>query len=196
MSNKKPIFKALLIIFILFIFLVSISLLFKDNNKKENTNVIDKKLLKVNLSDKNIFTLKSILPITDELGKNVDVYSVSENVVVSTDIIITNNTLETQKFDIFVYKYENASNEINPNYIKFYLTDIIDNPLDLYSGGKLPSFVDLEYFSDMPSKKKLYSGEINPDTTLKYKLKAWISDSYVISTRNEEFKFIVGVRNK
>ena len=194
MNNKRSIIISILIIIVVFIASFIIVLLLKNANSSVSEK--NHNLLSVDIMGSDECVLKSVLPMNDDLGKTIEKDSVSSEVEVFSEFVIFNDTNDKQFFEIYVKKSDNVSNEISSKYIKFYLTDDKNNPVGEYSKNMLPTYYSLKYISDDPSLKKIFGDYIDSKDTKKFKLRVWISDSYVLSSRNEAFKFSVGVRNK
>lgn len=131
------------------------------------------------------------LPISDETGKTTNLASVDSNVLGHTKFTLSSN--KTTKYEIYLVK-ENTSNPLDSNYLKFYLTDNYDKPLDGYDTNVIPSFNDLKVSVTLPENKILYSGTIKKGEMQYFNLRVWVSDSYIILREQQSFSFKIKVR--
>ena len=137
-------------------------------------------------------TLKSGLSSSDKFGK-----SFSKNTNSSfgyLDFEIVNVCDTAQNYQIFVKKNYIEQNEINSNYIKFYLTDQDDYPIGEFDSNIVPSFNKLKYIEDKPSSKLLYSGKLDSYQNKRMRLRVWIAENYVSTDDDKVFSFDIGVR--
>ena len=177
-----------LILGIIFLFIISVSIVLFAKNKilgvvKEDDVSLIATSYVVSIDDK--------LSVSDDFGKSITSGNAKSFGYVEFEI--NNNTSNTRNFQLFITEIENE-NEINPNYVKFYLTDIDDSPFTFYSGTKLPSYVELNYLVDKPSSKLLYTGSLDGNDSKKFKLRVWLTDSYVVENSEKTFSFEIGVR--
>ena len=96
-------------------------------------------------------------------------------------------------YDIYLIK-KNNEKEIKENYIKFYLTDEADNPLEGYKQNSVPTYNDLLSLVNLPAARSLYSGSLKGRETQKVILRSWLSDSYAVSNEERSFSFDVNAR--
>ena len=185
-NNKKQILYALIIVFVVSALSIAVVSFFN----KGSSNADKKLSLKYN-SIKSI-KITNKLPISDELGKNMN-----ENTDIKSYVtfdVVNDNDCDLD-FDIYLTK-KSTKHDIRGDYIKFYLTDENDNPLEGFKKNLLPSYKDLKVLNDKPASKLLYKDSIKKNSKKSYKLRVWISDSYAISDSLEEFYANLGVRSK
>ena len=103
---------------------------------------------------------------------------------------------------------EDEINEIYPNkelylsyfyigneFVNLYLTDSNDNALNGFTNNKLPTYSSLSVIDDLPDSKLLYSGIIKSNSSMKLKLRAWVSDLYSLGNDNKCISFDIYVRS-
>ena len=161
--------------------------------------LICKKLFIAKVNENDVFissniyevTIEDKLSVSDEFGKNIK--EDNNHAFGYFEFDVFNNIDSNRNYEIYITEKDNES-EINPSYVKFYLTDDHDNFLNILNSTKIPVYSDLKYLEDKPSSKLLYSGSLKANETKKYKLRVWLSDSYVIENSNRSFIFEIGVR--
>jgi lipopolysaccharide export LptBFGC system permease protein LptF len=190
--KKKYIIETILIILVLFLFLMFVFFIF--NNKSSGTSNSSKSnSISITFSDNSTFSINNILPLSDKLGSNLDISDIDNGVESYSEITIYNDSDENENFDLYLTKIS-SNNDIGDNFIKIYLCDENDNPLELYSHNSIPTYKDLSYLSDKPDSKLLYSGVIASHSSIKYSLRVWLSDSYAMNDKDEEFNYKVQVK--
>lgn len=189
LKDRKQILIAFIIIIVLFVLSIIIALFLKPRNNVEKS----KDGLSVSFDSTNVITINNKLPISDALGKKIED---SDNKQGFVDINISNFNLEDVDYQIYLTKEKVNSNMIEDNYIKFYLTDEVSNPLSGFDKNMIPSFNDFLILKDKPASKLLYEGTISGKSTNKLSLRVWVSDSYVLSDIDEEFSVKINVRVK
>ena len=190
-KNKKQVVLALLIV--LCVFLVSILFVFFyfNRGKSEDKN----QLVSTSFKESQTIILKNTLPISDELGRNIDGVGTEEGIQGYVVMSIQNNTDKDVNYDIYITKKE-IEKEIKENYIKLYLTDEADNPLEGYEQNSVPTYNDMFSLVDFPAARLLYNGSLKGRENRKVVLRAWLSDSYAVSNEEKSFTFDVNVRAK
>lgn len=186
-KSQKQFFLVILII----LFLIAAFFIFF-HAKSQNVPIKEKSISTKFYNSKEI-TLTSNLPISDELGKKLDGKGTEDGIQGYQEFNIKNNLKESVKYQIYITKKE-LKNEVRGNYIKFYLTDEADNPLEGYNQNSVPTYTDLLALNELPGSRLLYSGELKNNETKKLILRAWLSDSYIVSTENREFTFEINIK--
>lgn len=181
---KSQFIIALIIVAILFILSIYIVFKFKDKNKEEVT-------LAVNCSPSNSVIVYNNLPISDVLGKNIEESNKNAGYVT---INIQNENEETVQYQVYITKTDQSGSHIKDNYVKYYLTDENNNPLKGFDNNLIPTYNDFLYLNDKPSSKLLYEDKIEANTSKKLFLRVWISDSYPIVEKENDYAFKIGVR--
>ena len=142
-------------------------------------------------SDAENITIDDSLPVSDKFGK--DIHGEVLSAYKYLDFEVVNVSAEARDYQIFITKNDLSTNEINNEYVKFYLTDDKDNPVDNFTDSKVPSYVDLKYIKDLPKKKLLYTGKLDKYQRRKFTIKVWVTDNYVSSSENY-FSFDISAR--
>ncbi len=158
----------------------------------------DKKAANVNsedvsyIADSNAINIKNIVSVSEVFGKSID----EENggAFGYLHFEVKNNTNEERNYQVYITKQDSTVDEINPNYITFYLTDSNNKPFELYTGNKLPNYDDFSVIEDKPDSKEIYNGTIKANETSKFILRVWINDSYVVTSKEESIAFEIGAR--
>lgn len=193
-SMKKNIFKALGVIVLLFIIFILGILIFKHSTSSNNTNnVVNSEDLSVNFKDNSKIEIKNILPVSDTLGITFDGSGTADGIQGYSEFTVENLGSNKNSYEIYIKKIDN-DNEINGNYVKFYLTDDEDVAFDNFNSNILPTYNTLSTLSDKPDSKLLYSGTIDSNDKINFKLRVWLSDSYAVSDDLEVFDFEIFVR--
>lgn len=193
-SMKKNIFKALGVIVLLFIIFILGILIFKHSTSSNNTNnVVNSEDLSVNFKDNSKIEIKNILPVSDTLGITFDGSGTADGIQGYSEFAVENLGSNKNSYEIYIKKIDN-DNEINGNYVKFYLTDDEDVAFDNFNSNILPTYNTLSTLSDKPDSKLLYSGTIDSNDKINFKLRVWLSDSYAVSDDLEVFDFEIFVR--
>lgn len=193
MKFKKQVKYIIIVFFVIIIigFIVSISY-FKNKPKKiDYSNDI---VVKFNNSD--IIELENKLPISDVLGKNLTGEGTSKGIQGYVEFLVINNLSKKVPFEIYLTKQNVYEKEIKDNYIKLYLTDFNDVAYEGFDTNIIPTFNKLKFLPDLVSSRSLYSSSLKANETKKFKLRVWLSDTYVISKNTEYFGFDVDVKTK
>lgn len=187
---KKQMFISLFVVFLLFL-ISFIFAFFSYENREKNKKPL---LVKYNSSQVIYFTNK--LPISDALGKKIDNKDVESDIYGYVDLLIKNPNYFSVEYDIYLTKNNIRYNPIKDEYIKFYVTNSKDVPYSGYEKNKIPSYGELLYLSDEPNSRLLYHGFLNKNSSTSFKIRSWLSDSYVIANNTEEISVDVKVRIK
>ena len=173
--------KIVLFLFVVLI-LVIVFFFFKSPNYE--------KPISIHISHNNILFDNS-LPISDSLGKEMVYSKKNKNIQGFSEITVNNPNDDKISFYIVITKDDNS--KISDNYIKMYLTDKNNNPIDGYDKSLIPTFYDLKDYNKDSKRKILYKGVLNKEEERSFILRSWISDSYAISNQIEECSFKVEV---
>ena len=185
--RKKQLITPLHITIVLFVLFLMVGFLYYQNNYNKTPK--NKNLQVIYNTNKDIL-LTNKLPLSDELGKNIDEVTDVKSYV---DFIIENKTDDNLEYDIYITK-NYVKYGISDNYVKFYLTNEKENPIIGYDKNIIPTFRDLGYLLNKPSSKLIYRDYIKANSSNHYKLRLWVSDNYAISDKLEYFKASIDVR--
>ncbi len=187
---KKQFFISLFLVF--FFFLLFFAFCFFYNRMSEKSK--KEPIVKFATSKNILITNK--LPLSDTLGKKINSASADENIGGYVSFIITNRNNFSINYDIYLTKKDTQHSRIKDNYIKFYLTDSKDIPYSGFERNKIVSYNDLFSLFDKPKSKLLYKGVLPKKGSKYFKIRVWLSDSYIIEDYIEDFAVDVDVRMK
>ena len=131
-------------------------------------------------------------PISDALGKTLVYSKNNKDIQGYTNIIVHNPNDRKVSFSIILLKNNLEISEIKENYVKLYLTDKNDNPINGFEKNMVPCFSDLKRYNNSYDRI-LYKGVIDKNNKFEFILRSWISDSYVISNNLEKFSYNIRV---
>ncbi len=134
-------------------------------------------------NDSSVINIDKALPISDEVGKKI---SNSNEYFLFT---VSNNFEDSINYEILL---EPLVNNLDNKYIKIYLTDKNDVPLKGYD--KIVPTVD-QFQVNSSGMISIYNGVLkDKNDSQTFKLRIWISDSYVVDQNSSMFSFKVNVR--
>lgn len=168
-----------------------IAIFLKIDEYKRNSYKID-----VRFADNDIVHLTNKLPISDEIGKNYNGTGIEVGIADYKEFTITNPNDRKVSYEIYLTKVANKVDDIRSSYIKLYLTDEDNNPIDGFGSSKMLSYYDLPSLEDKLDSRLLYRGAIVSGGSKKLKLRSWVADTYIISSTEEDFNFDIDVRLK
>lgn len=148
--------------------------------------------LDVNSSQKNVISYSDKLPMKDEMGKKIKYDDDNKNVQGYYQFDVINNNDEGTYYEIYV-DMADYSNLVHTNFIKLYLTDSDNNPIDGFGGKAVPTFYKLKNSSSSLTGKRLYRGYIKSKESKSFILRSWIGDAYSIDSYDKEVIFEVNV---
>lgn len=184
-SSKKFNYLMMLLIIIIFLFVLSdfIYVMYRDSIESVNRNDV------ILNSDSNTIIIKSLITANDEFGKTIADDNSGYYGYLEFDV--KNLVEEKREFQIYAKKSDINLKEIDEDFVKIYLTDLDDSSS---FKDKIFSFGELSFLNDIQDNKLLYEGFINGNASHKFKLRVWLSDSYVIKDNDESFSFVIFVR--
>jgi len=186
MSKRNLKYIVFLVITIIVLFVVSLGVVYIIKSDQENSSVVNSKDVTYE-ANTNTIIIKSIISVSDDFGKNISEENGGAFGYLTFSVV--NNVEEKRDYQIYITKLDNAMKEINPNYIRFYLTDSSNTPLPKFDGNSLPSYHDLRYLDDKADSKLIYSGTLDIKEKKNFTLRVWIDDSYVVSEEESVFSF-------
>lgn len=192
MKKHKDFIKSILIVVLSFVFFILIVLVHR--KIVEYKKSIYK--LETIFDTSDIITLDNKLPISDSLGKTYQEKKNADRIEGYSTFTIKNPNEEKITYEIYLTERFSEKNVINPNYIKLYLTDNSDKAYPGFDSNAVKSYGSLKTLLDKPGSRVLYKGTLVSGATASFKLRSWLSDSYVISNIDEEFTYDIGVRIK
>ena len=172
-----------ILILIVLIFGTSYAVEVKSSDEKINTLTMGYLSFNFTESNNNTINIINAKPMSDTEGMKItdkDLYY---------EFSVSNDFDKSINYEILL---EPIVNEIDGEYIKFYLTDKDNKPVSNYSNNVL-SLMKLED-SKLDGNKVLYKDVLKPKTNKKFTLRIWVSDKYQESTDNLSLSFKVDVK--
>ena len=191
-KDKKQVMLALIVIVFLFVFFILLGYFYTSNrNSLKRAYVLEENYVETN----NVY-LNSSFPVSDALGK---VYKgdADDAKQVLKEFTYKNEYSTDINYQVYLKKNSKCSgkNEIGNEFVNLYLTDSNDNALNGFANNKLPTYSSLSVIDDLPDSKLLYSGIIKSNSSMKFKLRAWVSDLYSLGNDNKCISFDIYVRS-
>lgn len=191
-KDKKQVMLALIVIVFLFVFFMLLGYFYTSNrNNLKRAYVLGENYVETN----NVY-LNSSFPVSDALGK---VYKgdADDAKQVLKEFTYKNEYSTDINYQVYLKKNSKCSgkNEIGNEFVNLYLTDSNDNALNGFTNNKLPTYSSLSVIDDLPDSKLLYSGIIKSNSSMKFKLRAWVSDLYSLGSDNKCISFDIYVRS-
>ncbi len=191
-KDKKQVMLALIVIIFLFVFFMLLGYFYTSNrNSLKRAYVLEENYVETN----NVY-LNSSFPVSDALGK---VYKgdADDAKQVLKEFTYKNEYSTDINYQVYLKKNSKCSgkNEIGNEFVNLYLTDSNDNALNGFTNNKLPTYSSLSVIDDLPDSKLLYSGIIKSNSSMKFKLRAWVSDLYSLGNDNKCISFDIYVRS-
>lgn len=191
-KDKKQVMLALIVIVFLFVFFMMLGYFYTSNrNNSKRAYVLEEHYVETN----NVY-LNSSFPVSDALGK---VYKgdADDAKQVLKEFTYKNEYSTDINYQVYLKKNSKCSgnNEIGNEFVNLYLTDSNDNALNGFTNNKLPTYSSLSVIDDLPDSKLLYSGIIKSNSSMKLKLRAWVSDLYSLGNDNKCISFDIYVRS-
>lgn len=194
MNNKssKDILLSMIGVLILIVAVIGISYALWTQNfvgNKENSIRTGNVNFSYTENSTNGIYLDNALPMDDEAGKSL---SGDRN---EFDFTVSSSSAGITNFDYEIYAVENENNTLDRKYVKVYLTDINDTPVSGYN-NKVPTFEELNSSSIGDNSKMLYSSELGPIESKKFRLRIWVSSEYKLVDSSKSFDFKVNVKGQ
>ena len=154
------------------------------------------KKLDINYKNGNNVLIKNILPVSDTIGKKYNGSGSEKNIQELKEFVIKNDNDSKISYTIYIKPNIVDSKTIKTNYIKVYLTDEFDKPLEGFEKNRIPAISDLTVSNNNPDKLILYEGMIKKDEEQKFKLRSWLADSYAVTEEEQIYDFDIEIKNK
>lgn len=186
---RKQLIISFIIVFLFFFTLFFSSFFYFKINKKTPASI------EVNYQTSKDLKIKDLLPVSDTLGKSFTGSGTVDGVQGYVEFSIKNLSLDKATYEIYITEEgdPDSFSKIRGDYVKFYLTNKSDAPYDNFRNKKLPTYNDLPVLVDKPGGKLLYRGNIDALEKENFKLRVWLSDSYIVSAVRDEKEFMVKV---
>ena len=186
--KKKSYFNLNIFLFTIIAVLLCVLVYFIFSTSKNNIDEADVILY----ADLENVSIDNSLPVNDKFGKNI-----SDNIsggYKKVDFEIVNVSSKSKTYQLYIKKNNLNTNEINNDFVKFYLTDDKNNPIGIFDNNKVPSYRNLSYIKDKADSKVLYTDKIDKYQRKKFIIRVWVTDNYV-SLSDNYFSFDIGVRS-
>ena len=190
---KRSYFKQVILAFFVVILLSISYLFFLCMYKLSTTKEYDPNDLELKVKGINNIVVKDTLPLSDKMGKTIDVSEIDDGIEGYVEFTIKNKSNMDTNYEIYMKKNE-VEKEIDVHYVKFYLTDADNNPLGIYNNNYSPTYYSLNYLEDKPEASSIYKGEISGNSEKKFKLRSWVSDGYSFHKEERTFSFYIDIR--
>ena len=190
---KRSDIKQILVAFCVVLILSLSYLFFLYMYRLSTTKEYDPNDLKINYKGVNSVEIKDTLPISDKMGKTIDVSDINDGIEGYIEFSIQNKADVPVNYEIYVLRND-VQNEIDVRYIKMYLSDGEGNPLGIYKKSFSPTYYSLKYLPDMPNAKSIYKGSLKENSKQNFIFRAWVSDGYSFHKTENTFNFSLGVR--
>ena len=161
--------------------------------KINNSNEFDSDDLEISFKTENIVELKDTLPLSDVVGKTIEVNDINDGIEGYLEFNIKNNSNQSTNYEIYI-KRNQVNSEIDTRYVKIYLSDSDGNPLGIYNNSFSPSYNSLKYLKDKPEAKSVYKSSISGNSKKNFIIRSWVSDGYSFHSNENTFSFSIGVR--
>lgn len=142
-------------------------------------------------ADNSYISLENALPISDKQGKEL---SGAKNVF-DFNVSASYKGVSKIKYDIFAESVDN--NTLPEEFVKVYLTDQNDNPVEGYEGDNVPLYEDLQNYNYNGKNhyKLLHSGYLTEqDSNKNFRLRIWLSSDFTDGSNQLTFSFKVNVK--
>ena len=186
MKNKKWFiyFVFLLIVLIIFVYTE-----FSSKYVKKGTG----KVFLYGNTDNFVLTIKNSLPITDQVGKTFPWDSTKKDVLGYMEFYVQADTLPYQhEYELYLTDVSSTFS-IDPDYIKIYLTDDNDVPINLINSNLVTSYSQLKVAKSDLAGKRLYAGFLGKGEIQKFKLRIWLADTYALIKDDREFSIKINL---
>lgn len=168
---------------------------FEDTSNHENT--ITTGTISFSYNEKsNGIDLVNAIPIDDAVGMKLTNSNKAQGInqgYFEFSVQASGSAKQSLKYQIYATLQEDS--DMDPNYIKVYLTDDQDRPYPNYTSS-VPVFTALENYNDTSDEKVLYKGTIIPteNKTQRFRLRLWVAKDYADGSTSKTFKIKVNVK--
>lgn len=146
-------------------------------------------------SENGLIFINNSLPMTDEVGKKIDALSHDMEAVSYLEFEVNSLVNNKLKYEI-ILEVDDENSTIPIEYVKLYLTDENDKPIDAYDCVGLPTIRNLEKNVYESDNFVLYRGTLKDKTSHKFRLRVWVADTYELSADEKEFRGKLSLNTK
>ncbi len=148
------------------------------------------------LYDKNQHVnISNEMYLSDEVGMKISVDSYRDGVLGYLDFEVSSNVDGRVDYEVLITK-DDLENEIPVKFLKVYLTDDHDIGMSKLISSRVLTYYDYKISDKNPASKVVYSGTLDGRSKQNFRLRAWVADTYEITTDEKNFSFKVDVRVK
>lgn len=198
-GDKKEIFLSIIGVLLLIITVIGVSYaVFTYEGRGKSQNTISTGTISFAYNEtSNGISITNAQPMTDASGKMI-VVSDTENGIVQGyfDFNVSGSLNGSTTITYEVYATSDAGSDMDPNYVKVYLTDGTSNetPLAGYDGSSVPVYGSLPTSSYDASGKRLYVGSFTgSNMSQTFRLRIWVADTYTTADVSKTFTMRVNV---
>lgn len=173
---------------------------FEDMSNHENsitTGTVEDTTISFSYNEEsNGIELVNAIPLEDRVGKKLTNSNKAQGINQGYfDFTIRAKGSMQEKIYYEIYATIEDDSDMDPNYIKVYLTDDNDVPYDAYDTS-VPVFAKLNDSKEADNAKVLFSDEIvgNEEVVKKFRLRLWVAHDYSDGTTSKNFKIKVNVK--
>ena len=140
-----------------------------------------------------VITIDNTLPMTDEVGKVIDVDKISNANVGYLDFEIKSLVDKKVKYEIYLTNIDNED-AIQDKFIKVYLTDQKENNLLDFEKSSVVTYYDLKLADSDLSGKRIYYDTLDANQIRKFRLRMWVADTYALNPNLKKFSVKLNVK--
>ncbi len=195
-NRKREIIISVVAILVLIVAVVGVTyaaFTFTQGGSKENT--ISTGTITFNYSEKtNGISLVNAQPLDDSVGKVLTESDPTKGVEQGYfDFTVASTVTGSTSINYEVYGVEEASNTLDAQYVKVYLTDAsTDTALTGYT-ETVPTYNSLTDSTSAENAKVLYKGAFNGTDSKDFRLRIWVADAYEVTNTSTAFTMKVNV---
>ncbi len=138
-------------------------------------------------SDTNVISIENAIPVADEVGKKQK----DSNSMFDFNVSTKYKGVDNINYEVYSTLMKST---LDSKYVKVYLTDQNDNPLDGYSKD-VPVY-DALSDSLVEDGKTLYKGSLKSGDVKNLRLRIWLSSEYSDGSESKTFAFKVNVKGE
>lgn len=162
-------------------------------NISKPTDKEKQKYIDVNFDGNDVITIDNTLPMTDEVGKVIDVDKISNANVGYLDFEIKSLVDKKVKYEIYLTNIDNED-AIQDKFIKVYLTDQKENNLLDFEKSSVVTYYDLKLADSDLSGKRIYYDTLDANQIRKFRLRMWVADTYALNPNLKKFSVKLNVK--
>lgn len=170
----------------LLIILILLGVIFGKRSHEQSAISIDY------LTNDQKISISNALPMTDVVGKNISVDNYKENVTGYTEFKVEPKVKDKVRYEIYLTK-EDRELEVPIKFVKVFLTDSQDQPLEYFDESRVPTYYDLRLASSTANGKLIYSGLLKAGESKTFKLRMWVADTYELTAEEVSFSTKINV---